>query len=60
MLGMMEIKSDKLQTRRSACADAALRAEMKRVEKMTVEERIKAALSLGRRFSLIQPITKGR
>ena len=57
---MKEIKSDKLQARRSACADAALRAEMKRVEKMTVEERIKAALSLGRRFSLIQTTTKGK
>jgi hypothetical protein len=33
---------------------------MKRVEKMTVEERIKAALSLGRRFSPIQPTTTGR
>jgi len=57
---MTEIKSDKRQARRSACADAALRAEMKRVEKMTVEERIKAALSLGRRFSLIQTKTKGK
>ena len=57
---MMEIKSNELQVRRSACADAALRAGMKRVEKMTVEERIKAALSLGRRFSGIQKTTKGK
>ena len=50
----MIVRSDMPQVRRSACADAALRAEMKRVDKMTVEERMKAALSLGRRSSLIQ------
>ena len=32
--------------RRSASADAALRAEIQRVEKMTIEERIRAALSM--------------
>lgn len=56
---MTEIKSDMPRSRRSACADASLRAEMRRVEKMTVEERIKAALSLGRR-SVIRTSTKGK
>jgi hypothetical protein len=46
--------------RRSACADAALRAEISRVEKMTVEERIKAALSLGNVFSGIQRTSKDK
>lgn len=32
--------------RRSASADAALRAEIQRVEKMTIEERMRAALSM--------------
>ncbi len=48
------------QARRSACADSALRAEIKRIAKMTVEERVKAALSLGRRFSAIQPSSEGK
>ena len=48
------------QARRSACADSALRAEIKRVAKMTVEERVRAALSLGRRFSAIRPIPKDK
>jgi hypothetical protein len=57
---MTEVESDMPQARRSACADAALHAEMKRVGKMTVQERMKAALSLGRRFSGIQKTTKGK
>ena len=40
--------------RRSASADAALRAEIQRVEKMTIEERIRAALSLAERFSSME------
>ena len=40
--------------RRSASAEAALRAEMERVGRMSVEERMKAALSMGRRFSWIR------
>jgi hypothetical protein len=55
-----EVKSGMPPSRRSACADAALRAEIKRLAKMTVEERVKAALSLGRRFSAIQPIPEGK
>lgn len=57
---MTEVKADMPRVRRSACADAALRAEIKRVVKMTVEERMNAALSLGRRFPVIQKTTKGK
>lgn len=48
--------------RRSASADAALRAEIKRVGKMTMEQRMSEALSLGKRFNGIRTQTgaKGR
>ncbi len=39
--------------RRSACAEASLQAEMERVDRMTIEERIKAALSMGQQFSSV-------
>lgn len=55
-----EVNTGTPQIRRSTCAEAALRAEMKRVEKMTVEERMKAALSLGRRFSVVRTTNKGK
>jgi len=42
------------QPRRSACADAALRAEIRRVEGMTIEQRMRAALTLGKGFSGMQ------
>ncbi|MFZ9937651.1 MAG: hypothetical protein ACO3JG_11440 [Luteolibacter sp.] len=48
------------QVRRSACADAALRAEIERVAKMTVEERVKTALSLGRRFADMKTAARGK
>lgn len=41
--------------RRSASADAALAAELKRVSAMTIEERIKAALTMKDRFDWLQP-----
>ena len=44
--------------RRSACAEASLRAEIDRVGRMTIEERVKAALSMGQRFSWIKDIAK--
>ena len=44
--------------RRSSCADASLRAEMERVDQMTIEERVKAALSMGQRFSWIKEVAK--
>ena len=44
--------------RRSSCAEASLRAEMERVDRMTIEERVKAALSMGHRFSWIKAVAK--
>ena len=44
--------------RRSACADAALRAELERIGRMTIEERVKAALSMRERFAWLTPIRK--
>ena len=44
--------------RRSACADASLRAELERVGRMTIEERVKAALSMRERFAWIEPTRK--
>ena len=41
--------------RRSACADAALQAEIARVSRMTIEERITASLTMRERFAWIQP-----
>ena len=41
--------------RPSACADAALRAELTRVVSMTVEERVKTALTMRERFDWLQP-----
>jgi hypothetical protein len=46
--------------RRSACADAALRAEIERVSRMTVEQRITEALTMRERFAWIQPEEKPR
>lgn len=44
--------------RRSASAEASLRAEIERVSRMTIEERIRAALTMKDRFSWIKEITK--
>lgn len=41
--------------RRSASAEAALRAEIARVNRMSIEERVKAALSMKERFSWVTP-----
>lgn len=35
---------------RSTCADAALQAEIKRLERMSIEERVKEALTIRDRF----------
>jgi hypothetical protein len=48
------------EARRSASADASLRAEIRHTEKMSIEERIRAALSLGKRFKGLQTPTKGK
>lgn len=44
--------------RRSASAGSALRAEIERVSRMSIEERVKAALSMRKRFAWIEPVTK--
>ena len=44
--------------RRSASADAALRAEIERLSLMTIEERVTAALTMPARFNWIQPEKK--
>ena len=44
--------------RRSASADAALRAEIERVKRMTIEERITAALTMRDRFDWLLPVAK--
>ena len=58
--GQMSMKQDLKfpRRRRSACADASLRAELERVDRMTIEERIKAALSMRERFAWIEPSRK--
>ncbi|MCX6880782.1 MAG: hypothetical protein NTW21_44315 [Verrucomicrobia bacterium] len=55
---MKQAEPPRHRPRRSGCADAALRAEIERVRKMTVEERIKAALSMRQRFSWLHPVSK--
>ena len=46
--------------RRSSSAAASRRAEMRRIERMTVEERIRAALTMSRRFAWLQPAARNR
>jgi hypothetical protein len=43
------------QGRRSACASKSLEAELERLAKMSIEEKIKEALTMGRRFSWLKP-----
>jgi hypothetical protein len=42
--------------RRSACADASLRAELERLRAMTVVERIEAALGIKHKFDGLRPV----
>jgi len=42
----------------SACANASLAAEIERTRRMTTEERIKAALSMGDRFAWLDPASR--
>ena len=44
--------------RRSACAEASLQAEIGRLSRMTVEERIMEALSMGERFAWVKELKK--
>jgi hypothetical protein len=48
----------KQQGRQSACAQKALQAEIERVCRMSIEERIKTALSMRSRFAWLQPDSK--
>ena len=49
-----------LAVRRSRSAAASRRAELRRIERMTVEERIRAALTMSRRFAWLQPAPRNR
>jgi hypothetical protein len=44
--------------RRSACAEATFRAQQERIDRMTVEERVKAALSMRERFAWLKALPK--
>jgi hypothetical protein len=55
---MSEPETEFPRRRKSASADSALRAEIERVSRMSIEERVKAALSMRKRFSWIEPVTK--
>lgn len=46
------------RSRRSASADAAFQAELERVRRMSIEERVKAALSMRERFGWLNPVSK--
>ena len=48
------------QNRQSACARKALEAEIERVRRMSIEDRIKAALSMRSRFEWLRPEGKER
>jgi len=53
-------KSSILRPRRSGCADSALRAELGRVSQMSIEDRVKAALSMRKRFDWLRPAKEQR
>jgi hypothetical protein len=52
---MTQPSSSPLRPRRSSSAERSREAEVARIEQMTVEERIKAALGMGQRFSWLKP-----
>jgi len=45
--------------RKSACANRSRAGQLLRIERMSVEERIKAALSMSRRYAWLQPVPGG-
>ena len=55
---MPQSKPELPRRRRSACADASLRAELERVGHLSIEQRIKAALSMRDRFAWLDPAPK--
>lgn len=46
--------------RKSASADASFRAELARVKGMTIEDRVKAALSMRERFAWLEPVSRDK
>jgi hypothetical protein len=48
------------RTRKSRCAGQARAAELARLRRLSIEERILAALSMSDHFSWLQPTAKGR
>jgi hypothetical protein len=50
-----QAKTAMRQGRRSACASKSLKSELDRLAKMSVEEKINQALTMGRRFSWLKP-----
>ncbi len=57
---LMPPNRDAVKPRASACAKASLQAEIERVRRMTVEERVLAALSMKSRFGWLQPAPTGK
>ncbi len=51
----MSSKDETVRPCVSACANASLQADIERVRKMTVEERILAAFSMKSKFAWLQP-----
>ena len=51
----MSLNQETAKPRASACAQASLQAEIERVRRMTVEERILAALQMKSKFAWLQP-----
>lgn len=47
-----------IRPRRSASAEASRRAQQQRIDAMSVEERVKSALSMRERFSWLQRLSK--
>ena len=51
-------KSPFPKRRRSASADAALKGEIKRVEEMSIAERMETALAMGKSLAALPAVTK--
>ena len=57
---MTTVPASMPRARRSRSAAASRLAEMRRIERMTVEQRIHAALTMSRRFAWLQPAARTR
>ncbi len=55
---MVTVKSPFPKRRRSASASAALIAEIKRIEQMSIAERMETALAMGRSLATLRGETK--